>query len=52
MGFLLRGRVQGTRTVDTELEAQIELLRDTQAKYLHVLRLARALASHFHQVGP
>lgn len=41
---------KGTRTVDTELEAQIELLRDTQAKYLHVLRLARALASHFHQV--
>nr|XP_037276859.1 arfaptin-2-like isoform X7 [Rhipicephalus microplus] len=41
---------KGTRTVDTELEAQIEQLRDTQAKYLHVLRLARALASHFHQV--
>nr|XP_037276855.1 arfaptin-2-like isoform X3 [Rhipicephalus microplus] len=45
------GKVRpGTRTVDTELEAQIEQLRDTQAKYLHVLRLARALASHFHQV--
>ncbi|XP_075545063.1 ADP ribosylation factor interacting protein arfaptin isoform X4 [Dermacentor variabilis] len=41
---------KGTRTVDTELEAQIDQLRDTQAKYLHVLRLARALASHFHQV--
>ncbi|XP_012263822.2 arfaptin-2 isoform X2 [Athalia rosae] len=39
-----------SRTVDSELEAQIELLRDTQRKYCNVLRLSRALASHFHHV--
>ena len=38
------------RTVDVELEAQIETLRDTQRKYLNVLRLARALTSHFQNV--
>jgi len=42
---------RGTRTVDSELEAQIELLRDTQAKYANILRLARALTAHFYQVG-
>ena len=41
---------RGTRTVDAELEAQIELLRDTQHKYANILRLARALTSHFFQV--
>ncbi|XP_046592819.1 arfaptin-2 isoform X2 [Neodiprion lecontei] len=39
-----------SRTVDSELEAQIEVLRDTQKKYCNVLRLSRALASHFHHV--
>ncbi|KAL6439289.1 arfaptin-2 isoform X2 [Cataglyphis hispanica] len=39
-----------SRTVDFELETQIELLRDTQRKYCNVLRLSRALASHFHHV--
>ncbi|CAK9796464.1 ARFIP2 [Anthophora plagiata] len=39
-----------SRTVDSELETQIELLRDTQRKYCNVLRLSRALASHFHHV--
>ncbi|XP_015598125.1 arfaptin-2 isoform X2 [Cephus cinctus] len=39
-----------SRTVDSELEAQIELLRDTQRKYCNILRLSRALASHFHHV--
>lgn len=39
-----------SRTVDTELEAQIEQLRDTQRKYSNVLRLSRALASHFYHV--
>lgn len=34
----------------SELETQIELLRDTQRKYCNVLRLSRALASHFHHV--
>jgi len=42
---------RGTRTVDAELEAQIELLRDTQLKYANILRLARALSAHFYQVG-
>ena len=39
-----------TRTVDVELESQIEALRDTQRKYSNVLRLARALTSHFYHV--
>lgn len=38
------------RTIDSELEAQIEQLRDTQRKYLQILRLTRALSSHFHHV--
>ena len=42
---------RGTRTVDAELEAQIELLRDTQLKYCNVLRLARALTAHFYQAS-
>nr|CAG4644181.1 EOG090X0AQE [Lepidurus arcticus] len=41
---------KSTRTVDTELETQIDYLRETQRKYLNLLRLARALASHFQQV--
>jgi len=39
-----------SRTVDTELETQIETLRDTQRKYSNILRLARALTSHFYHV--
>jgi len=38
------------RTVDSELEGQIESLRDTQRKYGNILRLARALTSHFYHV--
>ena len=41
---------RGMRTIDAELEAQIELLRDTQMKYANILRLARALTAHFYQV--
>lgn len=41
---------KGTRTVDAEMEAQIELLRETQTKYTNILRLARALTSHFYHV--
>lgn len=41
---------KGTRTVDIELEAQIEQLRETQRRYAHILRLARALSSHFFHV--
>jgi len=39
-----------SRTVDSELETQIEILRETQNKYCSILRLARALASHFFHV--
>lgn len=39
-----------SRTVDAELESQIEQLRDTQRKYLNILRLTRALTSHFYHV--
>lgn len=38
------------RTTDTELETQINDLRETQRKYLSVLRLSRTFNSHFHQV--
>ncbi|KAL1493076.1 hypothetical protein ABEB36_011209 [Hypothenemus hampei] len=38
------------RTHDTELESQIDQLRETQKKYLNILRLARALTSHFYLV--
>lgn len=41
---------KSSRTVDSELEAQIEHLRDTQKKYLQILRLTRAFNSHFHHV--
>lgn len=41
---------KSSRTVDTELETSIEALRDTQRKYSQVLRLARALSSHFYHV--
>ena len=33
-----------------ELESQIEGLRETQRKYANILRLARALTSHFTNV--
>merc|ERR1719370_1851100 len=39
-----------SRTVDSELESQIESLRETQRKYSNILRLARALTSHFYHV--
>ncbi|KAE8742456.1 hypothetical protein FOCC_FOCC012010 [Frankliniella occidentalis] len=41
---------KSSRTVDSELEAQIEQLRDIQRKYSNVLRLSRALTSHFYHV--
>lgn len=41
---------RGQRTVDLELEAQIEVLRDTKRKYENVLRLARALTNHFYNM--
>ncbi|KAG9348454.1 hypothetical protein JZ751_002189, partial [Albula glossodonta] len=41
---------RGSRTVDLELEAQIDVLRDTKHKYENVLRLARALTNHFYNM--
>ena len=41
---------KGSRTVDLELESQIEGLRDTQRKYTNILRLSRALTNHFYHV--
>lgn len=32
------------------METQIEILRDTQRKYTNILRLARALTSHFYHM--
>uniref|UniRef100_A0A8C5R6U0 ARF interacting protein 2 n=1 Tax=Leptobrachium leishanense TaxID=445787 RepID=A0A8C5R6U0_9ANUR len=41
---------RGSRTVDLELETQIEQLRDTKRKYEGVLQLARALTAHFYNL--
>lgn len=41
---------KSSRTVDLELEAQIEVLRDTQRKYSNILRLSRSLMVNFTQV--
>nr|XP_048713606.1 arfaptin-2 isoform X2 [Caretta caretta] len=41
---------RGSRTVDLELETQIELLRDTKRKYECVLQLGRALTHHFYSL--
>ena len=39
-----------SKTADPELDDQIETLRDTQRKYQNILRLARALSSHFYNM--
>ncbi|XP_041641416.1 arfaptin-1 isoform X2 [Cheilinus undulatus] len=41
---------RGSRTVDMELEAQIEVLRDNKRKYQHVIKLAQTLASQLSQM--
>uniref|UniRef100_A0A8C5T6L3 ADP ribosylation factor interacting protein 2 n=1 Tax=Malurus cyaneus samueli TaxID=2593467 RepID=A0A8C5T6L3_9PASS len=41
---------RGSRTVDLELETQIELLRETKRKYESVLHLARALTAHLYSL--
>lgn len=41
---------RGTKTVDLELEAQIDVLRETKLKYECILRLARALTNHFYNM--
>ncbi|KAF3847474.1 hypothetical protein F7725_020502 [Dissostichus mawsoni] len=40
----------GSRTVDLELEAQIDVLRDTKSKYETILRLTTALTTHFQSM--
>uniref|UniRef100_A0A3Q4FZP3 ADP-ribosylation factor interacting protein 2a n=1 Tax=Neolamprologus brichardi TaxID=32507 RepID=A0A3Q4FZP3_NEOBR len=41
---------RGSRTVDLELEAQIDVLRDTKSKYENILRLATGLTDHFQRI--
>ncbi|XP_022524501.1 arfaptin-2a isoform X3 [Astyanax mexicanus] len=41
---------RGTRTVDLELEAQIDVLRETKLKYEHILRLAQSLTANFYNM--
>lgn len=41
---------RGSRTVDLELEAQTDVLRDTKSKYENILRLATALTDHFQRI--
>ncbi|KAM3623478.1 uncharacterized protein V6R79_011714 [Siganus canaliculatus] len=41
---------RGSRTVDMELEAQIEVLRDNKRKYQHVMKLAQTLAAQLSQM--
>lgn len=39
-----------SRTIDKDLETQIEYLRDTQKKYANLLKLTRLLSTHFYHV--
>ncbi|XP_016363299.1 arfaptin-2a isoform X3 [Sinocyclocheilus anshuiensis] len=41
---------RGSKTMDLELEAQIDVLRETKMKYECILRLARELTSHFYNM--
>uniref|UniRef100_A0A8C5QGL9 ARF interacting protein 1 n=1 Tax=Leptobrachium leishanense TaxID=445787 RepID=A0A8C5QGL9_9ANUR len=41
---------RGSRTVDLELEAQIEILRDNKKKYEQVLKLAQTLSTQLYQM--
>ncbi|KAJ6668720.1 hypothetical protein lerEdw1_012203 [Lerista edwardsae] len=41
---------RGSRTVDLELEAQIEVLRDNKKKYENVLKLAQTLSTQLFQM--
>jgi len=38
---------RGTRTVDLELEARVEVLRDTKQKYENIVALMKVFADHF-----
>ncbi|XP_022795760.1 arfaptin-2-like [Stylophora pistillata] len=41
---------KGTRTVDKELEGQILLLKETQVKYVNVLKLAKQMTNHLENM--
>ncbi|XP_019390028.1 PREDICTED: arfaptin-1 isoform X2 [Crocodylus porosus] len=41
---------RGSRTVDLELEAQIEILRDNKKKYENILKLAQTLSTQLYQM--
>ncbi|XP_030047496.1 arfaptin-1 isoform X2 [Microcaecilia unicolor] len=41
---------RGSRTVDLELESQIEILRDNKKKYENILKLAQTLSSQLYQM--
>ncbi|XP_015200179.2 arfaptin-1 isoform X1 [Lepisosteus oculatus] len=41
---------RGSKTVDLELEAQIEILRDNKRKYEQVIKLAQTLATQLFQI--
>ena len=41
---------KGTRTVDKELEGQILLLKETQVKYVNVLKLAKQMTNHLQNM--
>ncbi|XP_067306537.1 arfaptin-2a isoform X2 [Pseudorasbora parva] len=41
---------RGTKTVDLELDAQIDVLKETKLKYERILRLARELTNHFYNM--
>ncbi|XP_054254713.1 arfaptin-2 isoform X1 [Indicator indicator] len=41
---------RGSRTVDLELEAQIELLRETKRRYEGILQLARGMTAHLYSL--
>ncbi|XP_026059590.1 arfaptin-1 isoform X2 [Carassius auratus] len=41
---------RGSRTVDLELEAQIEILRENKRKYEHVIKLAQTLCTQLAQM--
>ena len=50
VGFWGRGRGRGRFSAILHLEQQINDLRDTQRKYLSILRLSRTFNNHFQQV--
>lgn len=41
---------KGTKTVDTELETQIQVLRETQIRYVNLLKQAKQMTLHFQNM--